>query len=229
MKLRNLRYGLIHRINSILLRYHVVLTPSLYGMQRAPKVPMDRYSQDYIRYAMWELIAEEIERRQILGSVAELGVYKGRSAMLINKLFPSRKMHLFDTFEGFDPRDLDVEKQKGFSSGNVEFEDTGIEAVLSRMPCREQCVIHQGFFPETVEGFEETFAFVSIDVDLYQPILEGLRYFFPRLTKGGCIFVHDYNHQKFQGAASAVRQFAAESDVTYLPIPDTAGSVAFVK
>jgi len=229
MALRDFRYGLIQRINSILLRYHVVLTPSLNGMQRPPKVQMDQYSQDYIRYAMWELIAEEIERRQISGSVAELGVYKGRSAALINKLFPSRKLHLFDTFEGFDQRDLDIEKRKGFSSGKVEFEDTGVEAVLSRMPFREQCVVHQGFFPETADGIEETFAFVSIDVDLYQPIIEGLKFFFPQLAKGGCLFVHDYNHQKFQGAASAVKEFADEYGVTYLPIPDTAGSVVFVK
>jgi O-methyltransferase len=97
------------------------------------------------------------------------------------------------------------------------------------MPHRDKCIVRQGYFPETAVDTEEQFAFVSIDVDLYQPIYEGLKFFYPRLVKGGYLFVHDYNHQKFQGAAAAVRRFSDEFAATYLPIPDTAGSAVFIK
>lgn len=42
--------------------------------------------------------------------MAELGVYKGKFAVEINKLFPYKKLYLFDTFEGFFSQDIDIEK-----------------------------------------------------------------------------------------------------------------------
>ena len=43
---------------------------------------------------------------------------------------------------------------------------------------KQRCVIKQGYFPETTEGLEyKCFAFVSLDTDLYKPIMTGLDYF----------------------------------------------------
>ena len=38
----------------------------------------------------------------------------------------------------------------------------------------------------------EKFAFVSLDTDLYKPTLAGLEFFWPRMSKGGFIFIHDF-------------------------------------
>ena len=217
----------VHAANRVLNSRSVALTPSLSGLSRQRLVDLAPYSHDYVRFSMWELVAHEINERNIRGAVAELGVYQGRSAALLNRLFPKRELYLFDTFEGFDERDLDVERERSFSQAKPEFSDTSVEAVLSLMESPDRCRVRKGFFPGTAEGLEEEFAFVSIDTDLYQPILEGLRYFHPRLATGGSIFVHDYNHRKFKGANAAVREFSEEARVPYLPIPDTAGSVVF--
>ena len=43
----------------------------------------------------------------------------------MNRLFPERKLYLFDTFEGFDQRDIDVELDHGFSRAQAGgFNDT---------------------------------------------------------------------------------------------------------
>ena len=169
------------------------------------------------------------EERNVLGAVAELGVFQGRSAALLNQLFPDRTLYLFDTFTGFDERDLKVEWTNRYSKAKMEFANTSVEAVLGRMPHPEKCVVRKGYFPATAEGLEDTFAFVSIDTDLYQPIYDGLQYFYPRISAGGCIFVHDYNHKKFAGAKAAVCQFSNDTGKAFLPIPDTAGSVVIQK
>ena len=39
---------------------------------------------------------------------------------------------------------------------------------------------------------DEKFAFVSLDLDLYKPTFEGLRFFYPKMIKGGCVLIHDY-------------------------------------
>jgi O-methyltransferase len=56
-----------------------------------------------------------------------------------------------------------------------------------------------------------------------------LCYFYPRLEKGGFIFVHDFNHRTWLGAKAGVKKFAKEYGVPYFPLSDCAGSVVFMK
>ena len=184
---------------------------------------------DHIRLATLELVADEINTKNLSGAVAELGVYKGKFARYINQYFPQRKLFLFDTFTGFNETDVNVERQKEFSSGEQDFSNTSVAEVLKRMPFSEQCIIKQGYFPQTAEGLEEEFVFVSIDTDLYDPIYSGLNFFYPKLKQGGYIFVHDYNNDNYKGARKAVEQFCDEQKINYLPIPDFGGSAVIMK
>jgi hypothetical protein len=64
---------------------------------------------DFTRHAALELYSLEIKRLKVPGAVAELGVYRGEFAKLINTLFPTKKLYLFDTFTGFHQKDIDHE------------------------------------------------------------------------------------------------------------------------
>lgn len=184
---------------------------------------------DYVRYATLGLCFQEIERRQVPGSVAEVGVYRGDFAKRLNHLFPGRKLYLFDTFAGFDHQDVATEQASGFSTGTQNFADTSVETVLGKMPHPQQCVVRKGFFPATAEGLEDTFCFVSLDADLYAPILEGLRYFYPRLSPGGYIFVHDFNNDEYKGAHQAVLEFCQAEGIGFTPLPDSGGTAVISK
>ena len=186
-------------------------------------------AMDYVRLSSLELCAFEIYDRKIQGSVAELGVYKGEFAEKISTAFPDRPFYLFDTFSGFDTRDVKKDQSDKLSTGKQDFSDTSVEAVLKRIPNNQQCVVKQGFFPETAVDVYDTFAFVSIDTDLYQPIFEGLSFFYPRLQKGGFIFVHDYNNDHYKGAKKAVRDFCRMTDVSFFPLSDCTGSAVLTK
>jgi O-methyltransferase len=179
--------------------------------------------------ATLELIAHEIEKKDLTGNVAEVGVYKGKFAKYINQYFPSKKLYLFDTFEGFDEKDKKTEKELGLNEATQDFSNTSVDAVLKLMPFPDQCIIKKGFFPETASDVDDTFVFVSLDTDLYEPIYQGLKYFYPRMQKGGYIFVHDVNNDSYKGASKAVEQFSSEQNVSFLPIPDSCGSVVFIK
>jgi O-methyltransferase len=158
-----------------------------------------------------------------------VGVYKGKFAKYINQYFPDKKLYLFDTFTGFDEKDLETEKKLGLNDAGQDFSNTSIDVVLKNMPFPKQCIIKKGFFPETAAGIDDSFVFVSLDTDLYEPIYQGLIYFYPRMEKGGYIFVHDVNNDAYKGAAKAVEQFSAEQNIPFLPLPDSCGSVVFIK
>ena len=187
------------------------------------------YNLDFVRYTTLELCANEIRENNIDGNVAELGVYKGEFAKRLNQLFPDKKLYLFDTFEGFDEKDINIEKQKSFSNGEQDFSDTSVELVLNKMKYPHNCIVKKGYFPQTANNINDDFAFVSIDADLYDPILSGLKFFYPRLNHGGYIFVHDFNNDLYKGARKAVLEFCNANNIGYLPVPDSCGSVIITK
>jgi len=165
------------------------------------------------------------------GAAAELGVYKGDFARLINVLFPDRKLYLFDTFSGFDERDIPEESRNRFSAAKAgDFGDTCVEFVRGRMKYPEQVIFRKGYFPETCDGIDETFAFVSLDADLYTPTLEGLEWFLPRMSRGGVLFLHDYGNLRFHGAAQALHDYESRHGLLSLvPLSDLHGSAVIVK
>lgn len=187
-------------------------------------------SRDFVRIASLRLMAYEINEAKIEGNVAELGVYQGEFAKYINEFFPDRRLFLFDTFEGFTDKDISKDVENEYSSGTEDFSDTNVDMVLGQMVYPQMCVIKKGWFPQTTDGVEsEKFVFVSIDADLFKPIYEGLSFFYPRMNRGGVIFVHDFNNPDYKGASAAVKGFCKEQKIPYFCLPDNAGSVVILK
>lgn len=192
---------------------------------------IDVEAWDMVRRDMIILLLRTLNERHIEGDLVELGVYKGLTARLMHHYMPDRVLHLFDTFKGFDLKDVQSElKKTGLYLKTSHFSDTSVETVLKRIqPKNDNIRIHQGFFPETIpsDWNDKKFAFVHLDADLYDPTLEGLKFFYPRLAVGGCLLVHDYN--AWPGARRAVDEYFANRQQFLVPMPDTSGSVLIVK
>ncbi|HXB45024.1 MAG TPA: TylF/MycF/NovP-related O-methyltransferase [Puia sp.] len=225
--LKMLAKGANYLFGKVLQRKNVIISSSLGYLNR--KREIDKNYFDYIRLAALELISYEISKKKLVGNVAELGVYKGKFARYINQFFPDRSLYLLDTFEGFDNRDIKSETQNKFSTGEQDFSDTSVTSVLKSMPFPEKCIPVKGFFPESAKDMDDRFVFVSLDADLYEPIYNGLQFFYPKIVPGGYIFIHDFNNDNYKGARKAVEQFCAEHKINYMPIPDFGGSAVMIK
>lgn len=143
-------------------------------------------------------------------AVAEGGVFQGMFAAEINRYFNDRRLYLFDTFEGFDSKDVEFEKENGYSDVITGYyNETSESIVLKRMPHPENVRLMRGHFPDTLINMdEESFIFVNLDFDLYTPTFEGLKYFYPRMVSNGIILIHDYYTKYYQGVKQAVSDFA---------------------
>ena len=183
------------------------------------------------RAATMRLLAEQIHEENIPGDVAELGVYKGDFAILINAAFPKRIIHLFDTFDGFDARDVAIEAKERLSGAKEgDFGGTSRDIVDKRLLYREQARYYKGYFPDTFTLCRNrTFAFVSIDADLYAPTAAALPLFWDRLSPGGVLMIHDVNSTQFRGPGRAVKAFCRERNLLPVPICDLHGSVLLRK
>lgn len=182
--------------------------------------------------ALWvRHFAKFVYENQIRGSVAEAGVFRGAFAKVINGAFPDRECFLFDTFSGFDARDIKVEEQRvcgiNIQATKVMSERltfSRIDEFLNGFPHPEKCIVRKGYFPETAQDLSGEFCFVNLDMDLYKPIYEGLKLFFPLLnTNGrGVILVHDYFDHGFMGVKEAVVDFCRGigKGIGVLPVGD---------
>ena len=219
---KNLKQLLYERFRLVILRGQIVL-----DMQKLSNLT----SRDLLRVCSLQAVADEIYTNSVHGSVAELGVYQGDFARHISLAFPDRNLYLFDTFAGFSDKDKQVEVGGGFSSAGEDFSDTNIDLVVKKMERPENVTIRAGYFPESIQDSEkrESFAFVSIDTDLYKPIYDGLQFFYPRLVKGGFIFLHDYNNKDYPGVKAAVRKYCAEEGINCFPLVDPCGTAVITK
>jgi hypothetical protein len=63
---------------------------------------------------------------------------------------------------------------------------------------------YKGWIPQRFSEVEnKKFQFVHIDVDLYQPTYDSLKFFFHRLIDGGVIVCESYNMSELPGANKA--------------------------
>ncbi len=194
---------------------------------------------DPIRKYWIKCFADFTRELGLIGNVAECGVYRGETAMFLNKYWPDRMLYLCDTFEGFAEKDIVNESNKysAFRNGphkcnpfKNETPEQLIENVKTRMLYPDKIKIYQGYFPECARDIADKFCFVNLDMDLYQPQLEGLRFFWNKMEMGGVILLHDYFHPDLPGVKSAVADFENElgCSLPKLPIGDQC-SIAVVK
>jgi len=202
-----------------------------YGFRGQIMLMKELHDMFDIRTAELKKICRRLEAAGVPGAAAELGVYKGDLAWQIEALMPERKLFLFDTFAGFDEADTAVESEMNYSAAEAaDFSDTALSCVYERLRPDSNAEIRKGRFPETAAGLEnESFAFVSLDADLYAPTLAGLDFFYPRLNAGGIILLHDYGSSRFTGVKKAVEDYEQNNKkLCLLPLADMHSSCVII-
>lgn len=149
----------------------------------------------------WARYASQLE-----GHFAEVGVYKGGTAYMTAALCRGKNFYLFDTFAGMPETDKSVDYHN-----QGEFADTSLEGVKDFLKEYSGVSFHQGFFPETTKGLPKgMFSYVHIDVDIYQSTLDCLKYFYPKMTRGGVMVFDDYEWKHCDGVKKALDEFLAD-------------------
>src|SRR4029077_4975278 len=102
--------------------------------------------QDLVRRDMLVLLMRAVIQRDVEGDFAELGVFRGVTAKLIHHYAPERAVHLFDTFTGFDDRDLQAEPiGTNIDDARIWFRDTSMaEAMAYIAPINANVHVYSG-------------------------------------------------------------------------------------
>ncbi|MBU2576881.1 MAG: class I SAM-dependent methyltransferase [Nanoarchaeota archaeon] len=154
------------------------------------------------------------------GDIAEVGVYKGGSAKILCEIMGDKVLHLFDTFEGLP------ETEKGDLVIKGWLNDTSMEGVRDYLREYDNVFLYKGIFPETSFPVKDKkFCLVHLDTDIYSGTLESLKFFWPRMIRGGRIICHDYNNVDCPGVKKAFEEFFVGREDLIIDIADTQGMV----
>jgi hypothetical protein len=171
---------------------------------------------------------KQVMYENIIGNIAELGVYRGNSAAILAyyaRLYHKR-VFLFDTFQGFDERDLvGVDESK-----TREFAETSLDHVRDLVGDKDVRFL-QGRFPQSIppDLYTSQFCLAHIDCDLYEPAKAGLEFFYPRLSPGGLLIVHDYANPHWEGMKRAVDEYCRAIPERPLIFGDKSGTAMIRK
>ena len=176
-------------------------------------------------YLLFQNVSQVLEDG-VPGDIVELGVYKGNSAKLLAALAKrwDREIFLFDTFASFDPRDFRLQDNEKIGIIRA-FSDTSLESVKDLIRSDNVHFV-KGYFPDSAVDIKlpERISVAHIDCDLHDPIKAGLELFYPRVSSGGILILHDYSSGHWQGAKKAIDSFFSNKPEKPILMPDKAGS-----
>jgi hypothetical protein len=96
-----------------------------------------------------------------------------------------------------------------------------LESVQGYLKDFQNVRFYRGFFPESAKELDPNlrFAFVHMDVDLYQSTLDCLKFFYDRMVPGGIMLTHDYSI--LEGVGKAFREFLVDKPERLVELPTT--------
>jgi hypothetical protein len=152
----------------------------------------------------------------VAGDTVECGAYKGASSYLIcRRIEGLGKRHcVFDSFEGLSTPDENDGSY--WTAGDLRTDDSEIRRNLRDFDFVDY---YPGWIPERFGEVEERqFCFVHLDVDLYQPTYDSLKFFYPRMPSGAVLICDDY-FTSCPGAVLAMDTYFADRPEEVVALP----------
>jgi hypothetical protein len=149
---------------------------------------------------------------------AECGVYMGNCLVACAEIAREYGLpvHIYglDTFAGLpelSENDKLNASEAVLRKAHNMFADTSVTEVQSKIDQKgltKYVTLVPGLFTNTLSTLpDKKYFFVNIDCDLYEPHLECLDFFYPRMEQGGIIFFDDYHSVEFMMARKAIDKF----------------------
>lgn len=158
---------------------------------------------------------EQTLRSGAAGAVVEFGCYVGTTSLFIRRVLDemgqseAREFHVYDSFEGLPEKSVQDSNAAGvdFAAGKLYVTRKEFLQQFRSSNLRPP-VIHKEWFNElSSSDVPEPIAFAFLDGDFYDSIISSLRLVYPKMAKGGCIVIDDYQRETLPGVECAIRDF----------------------
>lgn len=185
-----------------------------------------RIAKVLIHYELYQMV------KKVPGAIVECGVFKGTSLArfaIFQKLFGDqfpKKVIGFDAFGEFPETEFtaDKEHRQKFidDSGREGIGKDQLMQVLKHKGVDSLVELVEGDITKTIPAYLDShsdleISLLNLDVDIYEPSVTVLKYFYPRIVKGGIVMLDDYG--VFPGETKAVDDYFKGKNVKIKKFP----------
>lgn len=184
-------------------------------------------------YAAYNNVKYIVENK-IPGDIVECGVWRGEITQLaaltmIHLKDTSRKIYLYDTFEGMpkpEDEDLDWDGNRALDTWRtitLKGEKWGFggdinsvnQLMLSTKYPKEKIIITKGNVENTIpKVIPKKISLLRLDTDFYKSTLHELNHLFPILVLGGILVIDDYGY--YLGSRKATDEYFKKNKIRML-------------
>ena len=194
------------------------------GLEKSENQKSDNIYKHLRFYSLIQLVRQVINKK-INGDFVECGCWRGHSSNIISEIISKSNrninFHIFDSFEGLS--EFVIEDQNFFYSNKEDKKNISKHFDSSELFVKDKVLgkfdfvkTYKGWIPKRFNEVKNlSFSLVHIDVDLYEPTLASLEFFYPRLSKGGIIICDDYNVSAYPGSKKAWDEFFDDKDYEF--------------
>jgi O-methyltransferase len=188
------------------------------GLKKSRMEWSDNFYKQLRFYSLQQMVHYVLRSGKLSNDFVECGVLKGHSAFIISSILAEHEFtgefHIFDSFEGGLSGKVEKDKNLRHELSEKEIQKES-DMFFSTEDEVRSCLndfkfirLYKGWIPNRFsEVGDRQFSFVHIDVDLYEPTLDSLDFFYQRLVENGVIVCDDYGVTQFPGPKRAVDEF----------------------
>jgi hypothetical protein len=172
------------------------------------------------------------DTRESEGVIVEIGVAQGDTSVFILEHMrttgDSRKVFLFDTFDGFTSESIEYEiNLRGKSAAFFDKFRYGSEAIFSKNLTSagySNFITRKGDAAKFDWSALGSIGAVLLDIDLYKPTIDVLNNIWPYIVKGGGIIVDDcLSGTPWDGSLQAYEEFIATHEIPFRRVGNKGG------
>jgi O-methyltransferase len=168
-------------------------------------------------YALDQLVKQALT---VPGDTAECGVWHGAASHMIMRQTAGtgRLHHMFDSWEGIsEPGPTDGSYLQDRGKHHLSIDESVARKNLEQFSHGR---FYRGWIPTRFEEVSDRrFCLVHLDVDLYDPTMATLEFFYPRMNAGGLMICDDSGLSKCPGARLAMEEFFARTGEPVIDLP----------
>ena len=165
------------------------------------------------------------------GDFVECGVNTGMMSLAICEFLDfdalDKTFWLFDTFAGIpDEQITPAEARLGRNAENEQYYSDVYDVARRNFAPFRHAQLVRGRVPDSLSTVEiDGVAYLSLDMNIAEPEVAALRFFWVRLTPGATVLLDDYGWTGYRPQKDAIDELASELDVAVLTLPTGQGLI----